>query len=95
MSKNFVEKDLLVANSGGSILTKVCIGRPKLAMDGLFLCEVSFGSFKKYNANIKGVDQFHALICAISYVNRIFEISSDPEFLELDGESLYSGERDE
>lgn len=88
MEDHFIERILLVKNGEEFEEVKIRVSKPLILDSNLFRCEVNFSKIKKYNASIKGVDEFNAMECAIEYVNSICNNSDSPEFFIRKGESM-------
>lgn len=63
---------------------RVCV--PEIRDDGLYSSNVLFIGADTYNADIKGLDQFNAIECALDYINKICVESEDPYFFWPNGE---------
>jgi uncharacterized ferredoxin-like protein len=89
MSEIFIQRDILTKCGGVFQNTSITIGKPSSGDDGLYCSVVTFSNVRKYNANIRGIDEFNSIECAIDYVDGICHNSSEPEFFFKNGESLF------
>lgn len=89
MTEAFISRKLLTRTDGAFNDTYVHITRPSLDKDGRCYCLVTFSNVKKYDAEVRGMDEFNAIECALSYVDGICKNSSDPEFFLDETESMF------
>lgn len=84
----FIEKILFINVRGSMREVKVLICRPQKFDEKYMFCNVKFCGIEKYDAEIKGIDEFNAVECALDYVNTVLINSRDPEFFSAVGESM-------
>ncbi len=84
----FIEKTLLINVHGNLREVKVSLCKPRRIDEKYMFCDVKFCGIEKYNAKIKGIDEFNTIECALDYVKTIFINSKDPEFFSEIGESM-------
>lgn len=60
----------------------------------MFQCEIYFLDVEKYDAIVEGIDEFHAIECAMYYVKSICNNSIDPEFFIRKNETMLGFEDD-
>lgn len=85
-----LRRKLLLKLNGDLSRVSIYVTRP-LPNDGLFVSKIIFDNVPKYNTDVSGIDEFHAVECAIAYINGICRNSTDPEFLHLNGDSILIG----
>jgi hypothetical protein len=88
MENIFLSRRVFVKSENVLQECPISIGEPVLKNDGNYTARVKFSIIEKYNTDIVGVDNFHAIECAIEFINVIFRESDDPEFYDEDGNSI-------
>lgn len=85
----FITRNIFIKVDNNFNEVSITINKPEFLEDGFYHLSVEFSNIKKYNANIKGIDDFNALECALDYVNTICKNSTDPEFFFTESESMF------
>jgi len=88
MSQCFIELSIFLKNGKSLERTSIRIDKPIRFGENLMSCKVSFLGSEKYDAIIKGADEFNAVESALSYVRAICSNSEDPEFFISESESM-------
>ena len=89
MQNNFITRDLFTKDSTGALNeTRLQISKP-FSMDAdRVVCAVEFSNVSKYDTIIKGLDELHAIECALTYIASICKNSEEPEFFINKSESM-------
>lgn len=80
MNNDFESRDFFVIIEGERISGMMSISKPEQIVENGYACGVEIEHCSKFDREITGVDELHALDCAIAYLNSISNNSRDPEF---------------
>lgn len=87
MSIPFIQLDVFAKIDGILSSVSVRIEKPVKDSKGFYVAPVEFSLIDKYNAKLRGADEFNAVSGALRYVDKILENSTEPEFFWAEGQS--------
>jgi hypothetical protein len=88
MKNPIVKKTIFIKKDKKLHKLSIFVGKPKIIENSTAICEVIFDGISKYDAVLKGIDEFNALDCAIEYIKTIYYNSEEPEFFDHNAESI-------